>query len=275
MDAEERREGNGLREKIWSVIFEAETRAGRIFDISLLVLIAASVIVVSLETVAEVQTKYGHWLFAAEWVFTILFTIEYLVRLWVVRRPLKYAKSFFGVIDLLSCLPLYLSIFFPATRSLLVIRVLRLLRIFRVLKMVRHVRGSQLLLRALYASRAKVTVFFFCVVTFTVIAGAVMYFVEEGQGGGFTSIPTSIYWAIVTISTVGFGDITPVTAVGKVVTSFCILIGYAIIAVPTGIISAELVANKGSEDSVACKSCGSHGHLDDARYCRRCGEKLE
>lgn len=272
---DERRDGEGMREKIWRMIFEAETPSGRIFDITLLVLIAASVIVVCLETVESIESVYGTQLLIAEWTFTILFSIEYLLRLWVVRRPLKYAKSFFGVVDLLSCLPMYLSIFFPATRSLLVIRVLRLLRVFRILKMVRHVRGSQLLLRALYNSRAKITVFFACVVTFTVITGAVMYFVESGQGGGFRNIPESIYWAIVTISTVGFGDITPVTTLGKIITSICILIGYAIIAVPTGIISAELAAEQGSHTSEACPSCGAHGHLDDARYCRKCGEKLD
>jgi len=262
-----------LRQKVWKIIFEAETPRGKAFDVALLVLIALSVLVVMLESVKSIDDVWHNQLYALEWVFTVIFTIEYIVRLWVVRRPVAYAKSFFGVVDLLSCLPMWISLFSPVSQSLLIIRVLRMLRIFRVLKMVRHVQGSQILVRALYASRAKITVFFFAVVTFTVIVGSVMYLIEGGDHG-FTSIPQSIYWAIVTISTLGYGDLVPVTALGKFVTAVCVLAGYAIIAVPTGIISSALSRNSGSSDTDACPSCGAHGHLDDARYCRKCGGKL-
>lgn len=263
----------GLRERIWRIIFEAETPTGRVFDVLLILLIVASVATVMLESIESVQQEHGSLLHGLEWCFTILFTIEYVLRLCVVRRPLKYATSFFGVIDLLSCLPMYLGLFLPVHKSLLIIRIFRMLRIFRVLKMVRHVEGSRVLLAALYSSRQKITVFFFSVVIFTVLAGSLMYLIE-GRENGFVSIPASIYWAIVTISTVGFGDITPRTPLGQFVTSVCILIGYAIIAVPTGIISSELSKGRQSTGTYACHSCGAHGHLVDARYCRKCGEKL-
>ncbi len=262
-----------LRQKVWTTIFEAETPLGKAFDIGLLVLIALSVFVVMLESVESIDRVWHTQLYALEWLFTVVFTLEYIVRLWAVRRPLAYAKSFFGVVDLLSCLPMWISLFFPVSQSLLIIRVLRMLRVFRVLKMVRHVQGSQVLIRALYASRAKITVFFFTAVTFTIIVGSMMYLIE-GREHGFTSIPQSIYWAIVTISTLGYGDLVPVTALGKFVTSICVLVGYAIIAVPTGIISSALSKDKGSSDTDACPNCGAHGHLDDARYCRRCGGKI-
>lgn len=264
-----------FRQKVWQVIFEAETLKGKVFDVTLLALIASSVLVVMLESVKSIDAEWHDLLYGLEWFFTVVFTIEYLTRLWVVRRPVKYATSFFGIVDLLSCLPMWISLFLPVSQSLLIIRVLRMLRIFRVFKMVRHVRGSQVLLRALYSSREKITVFFFAVVAFCIIAGCAMYLIESDQpGSGFTSIPESIYWAIVTISTVGFGDITPVTTLGKMLTSLCILVGYAIIAVPTGIIASALNDEKGSPGTDACPSCGAHGHLDDARYCRKCGEKL-
>lgn len=262
----------GWRERLRVVIFEAETRAGRRFDILLLVVIVLSVAAVMLESVESVGKEYGLALDVAEWIFTVFFTIEYAVRLMIVRRPIRYARSFFGVVDLLSVLPSYLELVIPGSQSLLVIRILRLLRIFRILKMVRHINGAELLMRALYASRAKVTVFFFSVVILTVIAGTVMYLIE-GEENGFTSIPVGVYWAIVTITTVGFGDITPGTPLGQVVASVCMLMGYAIIAVPTGIVTAE-VMRQTDETTVACPGCGMHGHLPDAEFCRKCGEKL-
>ena len=264
----------GWREKLRVVIFEAETRLGHRFDLLLLVVIVLSVAAVMLESVEAVGKEYGLALDVAEWIFTIFFTIEYIIRLMVVKRPVRYARSFFGVVDLLSVLPSYLELFIPGSQSLLVIRILRLLRIFRVFKMVRHINGAELLLRALYASKAKVTVFFFSVVVLTVIAGTVMYIIE-GEANGFTSIPVGVYWAIVTITTVGFGDITPGTPLGQVVAALCMLMGYAIIAVPTGIVTAEVIRHTGDETTEACPGCGVHGHLEDAEFCRKCGEKLQ
>ncbi len=264
----------GLREKIRRIVFEAETPAGRLFDIVLLWLILLSVASVMLESVAPFQARYGAWLRAAEWGFTILFTLEYITRLAVVHQPAKYARSFFGLVDLISCLPTYLSLLLPGAQTLLVVRVLRMLRVFRVLKMVRHVSGAELILQAMVASRAKITVFFFSLLTFVIIAGTVMYLVEKEEPG-FDSIPSSVYWAIVTITTVGFGDITPSTPLGKIIASLCMLSGYAIIAVPTGIISSQMMKmERGDPTTDACPACGAHGHLADAHYCRRCGEKL-
>ena len=263
----------GWREKVRVIIFEAETRTGQRFDLLLLAVIVLSVAAVMIDSVVSVQKRYGFWLDVAEWVFTAFFTVEYVVRLIVVTRPIRYARSFFGVVDLLSVLPSFLELVIPGSQSLLVIRILRLLRVFRVLKMVRHINGAELLMRALYASKAKVTVFFFSVLVLTVIAGTVMYIIE-GEKSGFTSIPVGVYWAIVTITTVGFGDITPDTPAGQVVASVCMLLGYAIIAVPTGIVTAEVIRQTGDETTDACPGCGVHGHLEDAEFCRKCGEKL-
>ncbi|MDQ8188830.1 ion transporter [Roseibacillus persicicus] len=277
---EESAEGaNGLKQKIWEIVFEAETPAGKFFDVALLWLIAVSVVVVMLESVETIQASHRSLFFALEWVFTILFTAEYLVRLWLVRRKLRYALSFYGVVDLLSCLPTYLTLLFPGAgvQSLLVIRILRLLRMFRVLKMVSHVHGANLLGRSIYASRAKITVFLMAMAIFAAIVGTLAYILEKGQGGGIDSIPAGIYWAVVTMTTLGYGDITPVTTMGKFLTVFTSLSGFAVIAVPTGIFVSE-VANaieKEEEYTVACPGCGSSGHLPDARFCRKCGEKLE
>lgn len=261
------------RERWREVIFEAETPAGRRFDVILLVLISLSVLAVVLESVPEIAAKVGGVLHAAEWGFTILFTVEFIARLCVVRHPLRYARSFYGVVDVLSILPTYLMLVLPGAQSLQVIRVLRMLRMFRIFKMVRHVNGAELLVHALHASRAKVTVFFSVMLAITLIAGTLMYLVE-GPESGFTSIPTAIYWAIVTITTLGFGDITPGTALGRMLTSVLVLTGYAIIAVPTGIVTSELSKLNGDDTSDACPSCGVHGHLPDARFCRRCGAPM-
>jgi len=262
-----------LRHKIRDVIFEAETPTGKVFDLFLLVMIIGSVAAVMIESVDSVRADYRSFLIRVEWFFTIVFTVEYVARLFLVDRPLSYAKSFFGVVDLLSCLPSYIGLFIPGGQSLLVIRILRLLRMFRVMKMVNHVEGGDIIMRALYNSRAKIFVFFMTVFVFAVIAGTVMYLVEGSYNEGYSNIPQSIYWAIVTISTVGYGDIAPISALGKIVATLTMLSTYAIIAVPTGIVAAELSKDK-DQSTDACPGCGIHGHLEDAKYCRSCGSKL-
>ncbi|MFG0326872.1 MAG: ion transporter [Phycisphaerales bacterium JB037] len=266
------------REKLHEVIFEADTRIGRAFDVALLWAIVLSVLAVSLESVTSIRARYGSVLVTLEWFFTILFTLEYLVRLISVRRPLRYARSFFGVIDLLAIIPTYLSLLLPGAQSLIVIRALRLLRIFRVLKLARYLDESRILLIALRASRPKITVFLFAVLTMVFIIGAMMYLIE-GADAGFTSIPRSVYWAIVTLTTVGFGDITPQTPLGQAFASLVMIMGYGIIAVPTGIVSVEIaeVTRARARKSVstqACPACGHAGHEPDARFCKLCGENL-
>lgn len=261
------------KEKWRKIIFEAETSAGRSFDVAILWLIVASVAVVMLETVGPIEAVVGPTFYILEWVFTGIFTFEYIGRLLTSRHPSKYAKSFFGVVDLLSILPSYIGLFVPGGQALMVVRVLRLLRVFRVLKMVRHIQGSTILMRALFQSRAKITVFFVTLLIITLIAGTLMYLVE-GESNGYTSIPTSVYWAVVTVTTLGYGDLSPGTPVGKLLTSVLVLTGYAILAVPTGIVSAEIARADSNESSAACPSCGVHGHLPDARFCRRCSADL-
>jgi voltage-gated potassium channel len=264
-----------LRARLHTVIFEADTPAGRAFDLSLLVAIFASVVVVMLESVASVRARAGAELRALEWAFTLLFTVEYLLRLFSVRRPLRYAVSVFGLIDLLAILPTYLSVLVPGAQSLLVVRLLRLLRIFRVLKLAEYLIESRTLAQAMRASRRKIEVFLLVVVTIVVIVGALMY-VIEGEENGFTSIPLSIYWAVVTLTTVGYGDLAPVTTLGRMLSILLMLTGYGIIAVPTGIVTAELTRGSGLGpiSSQACPSCGLGAHEHDAVYCRRCGTKL-
>ena len=231
-----------------------------------------------LESVASIDQRYRMQLATAEWVFTIIFTIEYFLRIWLVRRPLKYIFSFYGIVDLLSCLPSYIALAFGGGTPYAVIRLLRLLRMFRVLKMISHVRGANTIMRGLAASRAKVTVFFFAVLILAMIAGTLMFIVEgKHEGTSFTNIPVSIYYSIVTITTLGFGDITPQTALGQFFTSIMVLAGYAIIAVPTGIVTSDMirVAMRPDETTDACPGCGIHGHLPDASFCRKCGESLE
>lgn len=264
------------REKIHEIIFEADTPMGKFFDVVLLILIAASVLIVMLESVNYINVKYRNVFFVLEWVFTIVFTLEYILRLYSVYRPIKYAASFFGVIDLLAILPAYLGLFLAAgAQSLLVIRVLRLIRVFRIFKLGHFLREGNTLLRALKASQAKISVFLMFVVLLVIIIGSVMYLVEGGEGSAFSSIPRSIYWAIVTLTTVGYGDITPATELGQFLSAVVMILGYAIIAVPTGIVSAEMVRdNRTSVSTQACRFCGSEGHYSDAHYCRKCGELL-
>ncbi len=265
----------GIRNRLFHIIFDHDGRIERDFDIALIIAIIASVLVVMLDSVPSIKERWHGPLYVAEWFFTLLFTAEYLVRLWVVKRPLRYATSFFGVIDLLSILPTFLSLLFPGSASLTVVRILRLLRIFRVLKLVEYSSEAGVLIQSLVRSRRKIAVFIATLLTITVIFGALMY-VIEGPEHGFTSIPTGMYWAVVTMATVGFGDIAPGTAVGRFVTSVLILIGYSIIAVPTGIYTAELARSMRERDrmTVRCNECGLPDHEADAWYCRKCGRCL-
>jgi len=261
-----------FRHRLHEIIFEADTPAGKLFDILLIFSIIASVIVVMLDSVAAYDIKYGRLFFLLEWIFTILFTIEYFLRLSCIGRPAKYAKSFYGIVDLLSILPSYVSLFLPNGKYLLVIRILRLLRVFRVLKLVQYVGESNYLQRALWASRRKITVFLLSVFLLMVIFGSVMYIVE-GAENGFTSIPRSIYWAIVTMTTVGYGDISPQTSLGQAIASLVMILGYGIIAIPTGIVTAELTYQQ-HVSTQACPECSAEGHDIDATHCKFCGAEL-
>lgn len=262
------------RHRLHEIIFEADTPAGKTFDVVLLLAIVASVIAVMLESVASIRVRYGSVLRACEWGFTILFTAEYVVRLYSVRRPLHYARSFFGIVDLLAILPTYLSMVIAGSQSLIVIRALRLLRAFRVLKLVQFVGEAALLKSAIRASSRKILVFLSTVATLVIIIGTTMY-VIEGARSGFTSIPISIYWAVVTLTTVGYGDIAPITVLGRFLASVVMITGYAIIAVPTGIVTVELTqAAKRGVSTQACPACGAGDHDLDARYCKHCGTAL-
>ena len=263
-----------LREQLHEIIFEADTPAGKAFDVALLWLILLSVLTVMLESVSSVRAQYGFVLRAVEWLFTLLFTGEYILRLYSVRRPGRYATSFFGLVDFLAVLPTYLSLFVAGTQSLLVIRALRSLRVFRVLKLAKFLGEANFLLAALRASRAKITVFLGTIMAIVLIVAAFMYLIE-GEENGFTSIPTAAYWAIVTMTTVGYGDIAPQTVPGRALAAALMFLGYAIIAVPTGIVSAELAGQTSRNVSTqACPSCSAEGHDHDATHCKYCGAGL-
>ncbi|WP_303721669.1 ion transporter [Malonomonas rubra] len=263
---------NPIRQRLHEIIFEADTQAGKRFDLLLIVSIVFSVVVVMLDSVAELQVPYGKIFYRLEWFFTLLFTVEYLLRLSCIGRPLKYAGSFYGVVDLLSIAPTYLSLLLPGGKYLLVIRILRLLRVFRVLKLVQYVGEANYLKRALHASRRKIQVFLLFVVLLMVLFGSVMYLVE-GPEHGFTSIPRSIYWAIVTMTTVGYGDISPQTDLGQALASLVMILGYGIIAIPTGIVTAELTVFQ-QLTTQSCPQCSAEGHAPDANHCKYCGAKL-
>lgn len=264
----------GLRYKLYRLIFHHERADERNFDLVLIVAILASVAVVLLDSMPSIAARWHGALYVLEWFFTLLFTVEYVLRLWTVKRPLRYATSFFGVIDLLSILPTFLSLLFPTSVSLTVIRILRLLRIFRVLKLAEYSGEAGMLIQALLRSRRKIFVFICAVLTIVVIFGALMY-VIEGPEHGFESIPTGMYWAVVTVATVGYGDLSPGTGLGRFVTSILILIGYSIIAVPTGIYTAELANTlRNQRRSVRCTECGLPDHEPDAWHCRKCGKAL-
>jgi voltage-gated potassium channel len=264
----------GWRNTLFEVIFEADTPAGKWFDIVLIAVILLSVVTVMLDSVSDIRAQYGEWLYVVEWLFTILFTVEYVLRLLCVGRPLRYAVSFFGVVDLLAIVPTYASLVVYGSRYLAVIRVLRVLRVFRVLKLGHHTKEARVLKKALYASRRKILVFLFVVLTLVVIIGSLMY-VIEGAERGFTSIPASVYWAIVTLTTVGYGDISPQTGLGQFLAAIVMILGYSIIAVPTGIVTVEWSqATRAKPNTQACPSCSAEGHDGDARYCKFCGTRL-
>ena len=265
----------GWRLTLHEIIYEADTPAGKLFDITLIVCIITSIVAVMLESVESIAQTYGPLLRAMEWFFTLLFTAEYVLRLACVLRPSKYALSFFGIVDLIAVLPTYLSILAPDTRFFLVIRILRLLRIFRVLKLARYLSESTVLIHALKASRVKIVVFMYTVLTLVVIIGSTMY-VVEGSDHGFTSIPRSVYWSIVTLTTVGYGDISPQTSLGQFLASIVMILGYAIIAVPTGIVTSELTRLNIHDpiSTQSCPSCSLEGHDADAKHCKYCGTLL-
>ena len=263
------------RTRLHEIIFESNTTAGKAFDIGLLISILASIAVIMLDSISSFHLRYGGIFIIIEWGFTVLFTIEYILRLICVTRPLRYAFSFLGLVDFLAIVPMYLSIFLVGYQSLLVLRALRLLRIFRIFKLTHFLTEISFLAAALRSSAKKISVFMLVVIAIVIILGSTMYLVESDENG-FTSIPESIYWAIVTITTVGYGDMTPATPAGKFIASLIMLIGYSIIAVPTGIFSAEiaLMSRKVKKGSEACPGCGKEGHDDNAVYCKFCGEKL-
>lgn len=263
-----------LREKWRHIIFGTDTRAGVVFDQLLIVAILVSVVAVMLDSIGPIHERYRSELYAVEWFFTLLFTVEYLIRLWISERPLRYARSFYGVVDLLSILPTYLSLILPGAQYMLTIRVLRVLRIFRVLKLLQFMTEARELATALGRSRRKIGIFMFTVFVLMILFGSLMY-VIEGPENGFSSIPKSIYWAVVTITTVGYGDIIPFTAVGKTIAVLAMITGYAIIAVPTGIVSAEMsAAATRRRFGRECPDCHLHEHETDARFCKRCGTEL-
>lgn len=276
MAVSDRKKGNRWRIRWYKIIFQTDTQAGKIFDEILLVSILISVFIVFLDSVHVLNLRYGTYFLYAEWFFTILFTFEYLLRIITIRRPkTRYIFSFYGVIDFLAILPTYISIFVAGSQYLIVIRILRLLRIFRILKLTRYVGAGRELAQSLRNSGHKIFVFLWTVLTIVVIMGSLMYLIE-GPENGFKNIPESIYWAIVTLTTVGYGDISPGTVVGKMIASIIMIIGYSIIAVPTGIISVEISRAKrmSDEKTEECPYCHNLEHDKDARYCKKCGRKL-
>jgi voltage-gated potassium channel len=263
----------GWQKKLHEIVFEAETTAGKVFDITLIWLILLSLLVIIVESVKSFREDYGDTLLILEWFFTILFTFEYILRLISVRRPLRYVFSFYGLIDLMAILPTYLSLLVPGTQYLLAVRVLRLMRIFRILKLTAYLAEAGIISSALVASRRKISVFLAGVLSLVVVIGTLIY-VIEGEEHGFTDIPTGIYWAIVTITTVGYGDLSPKTPFGRLLAAFVMILGYAIIAVPTGIVTVELSKQKGGTSTQTCSECQAVGHDEDAKFCKYCGTSL-
>lgn len=269
------------RTKLHEIIYEADTFEGKLFDIVLLILIIISIALVMLESVKEIDAQYHNLLNTLEWIITGLFTIEYITRIISVNQPFRYILSFYGMIDLLSIIPKYFGLFIDGTHALVALRSLRLLRIFRILKLARYLGASENLLKALIASRVKISVFLFAVVILSIILGTIMYMVE-GDAAGFNSIPKSVYWCVVTLTTVGFGDITPQTPLGQFIATIVMILGYGIIAVPTGIVSVEysqqskgvIPPNKLILNTQVCQNCGESNHNDSAKFCHKCGHKL-
>jgi len=262
-----------FKDQIKLIIFGTDTRAGKLFDVVLIITIVLSIITVLLDSVVEYNQQYGHIFNIAEWTFTIMFTVEYILRIYSIRRSFSYIFSFFGVIDFLAIIPSYLSLFLSGTEVFAVIRVLRVLRIFRVLKLVQFMGEADLLMKAMIASRRKIFIWLFFVMNIVIILGSIMYLVE-GEAAGFDSIPRSIYWAIVTLTTVGYGDILPQTSLGQAIASFIMILGYSIIAVPTGIVTAEITFAAKDPEKQRCIVCGKEGLAGDAKFCSSCGAKL-
>ena len=265
---------SALKKRLHEIIFEADTPEGKAFDVVLIIMILLSVTVVVLDSVTAIHSKYAEILLALEWFFTIIFTIEYALRLFCLERPSRYARSFFGIVDIISIVPTYISILIPGVQALLIIRVLRLLRFFRVFKMARYVSESRFIISSLKASKQKIIVFLFTVLTIIIVVGALMHVVEGGRQG-FENIPQGMYWAAVTLTTVGYGDVVPITALGKFFSVIIVIMGYGIIAVPTGIITVEMANQLRKQVSTqACPKCGKEGHEIDAKYCMKCGSNL-
>ncbi len=263
-----------LKHYLYTTIFGTHTKRGRRFDIILIILIISSHLTLILDSISSIRIVYGEWLSLLEIFFTTLFTIEYITRLYCAPKPRSYAKSFYGIIDLLAILPNYLALIFPGATYITIIRLLRVMRIFRILKLVRYLQDSNILLRSLLMAKRKILIFFSTVAILVSVFGSLM-FIIEGPKNGFTSIPQSIYWAIVTITTVGYGDLVPHTPLGKAIASLTMLLGYSILAVPTGIITAELNQEMNTHrNSVRCSNCCSKGHESNAIYCKDCGNKL-
>ena len=267
---------NSVRQKIHEIIFEADTTNGKLFDVILLVAILFSIIGVMLESVDEIDKKYHELIIAFEWGFTILFTIEYFFRIYAVNRPFKYIFSFMGIVDLLAIIPTYLIFIFPAAHSLSVIRAIRLIRIFRIFKLSRYLRGAHTMQIALRSSRPKIIVFLLSIMLFVIILGTLMYIIESSvRTNGFENIPNSIYWSIITLTTVGYGNIVPMTILGKIVASFIMILGYGIIAVPTGIVTAEFSRKRKEKvNTQVCPDCTAEGHEMEAKFCNKCGAEL-
>jgi len=259
--------------KLHEIIFEADTKGGKIFDIVLLIAILISVLIVIISSVESIFNKYGSFLRFFEWVFTILFTIEYILRIYSIKKPFKYIFSFMGIIDFLSIIPTYLVFLYPPIHVLVDIRAIRLIRVFRVFKLSRYLRGAHIMQIALKSSRPKIIVFLLSVTLIVILIGSLMYIVE-GQKNGFENIPKSIYWSVVTLTTVGYGDVVPVTTFGKILASIIMIIGYGIIAVPTGIVSAAMARYSTKVSTQSCRACSKEGHEPDAEFCKFCGSKL-
>lgn len=276
MDQAAEKNKDHWRSRLFTVIFESDTPAGKLFDVTLLILIFLSLLLVMLQSIPSLNTRFNREFNIAEWVITILFTIEYVLRLISVKSPSKYATSFYGIIDVLSIIPTYLSLLLPSTQYLLVIRSLRLMRVFRIFKLTQFVREGMSIVLALKASARRILVFLATVMILSIIMGSVVYVVESPYNDKFNSIPQSVYWSIVTITTVGYGDISPITPLGKFVASLIMLLGYAIIAVPTGIVTVELTksALREKHTNQACPNCSKEGHDPDAAYCKYCGHSL-
>ena len=280
----DQKQHKGWKDKVHEIIYEADTPMGKWFDIILIIVILISVLLVMLESVREIDAKYHAILLPLEWLVTIFFSIEYILRVISIRKPFKYIFSFYGIIDFISTIPLYLSYIFAGSQVLLTFRIFRMLRVFRILKLVKFMGEASQLQQALKASRAKIAIFIYVVIILSVIMGTVMYLVE-GNDSGFTSIPRSIYWTIVTLTTVGYGDIAPQTDIGQFIASIIMIVGYGIIAVPTGIVTVEFAKQGKGEDlndqgkavhinTQACPSCSAEGHRDDASHCYNCGSLL-